>query len=74
MPLFFFVFKLVDTSFFASESVLIIFNKPELNDTGSAVTMNIKQHTYILVLVSYAIMVGFIAINAFSTKAAKSIS
>jgi amino acid transporter len=43
MPLFYFVFKLVDTSFFAGESVLLIFNKP--TNVGGATTMNIQQNT-----------------------------
>jgi amino acid transporter len=73
MPLFYFVFKLVDTSFFAGESVLLIFNKPHSTGDG-VVTMNIQQDAYIIVLVAYVIMVGFIAINAFSTRAAKTIS
>jgi hypothetical protein len=66
------MFKLVDTSFFAGESVLLIFNSP--SHDGSGVQMNIGQDTYVIVLVAYVIMVGFIVINAVSTKAAKSIS
>jgi amino acid transporter len=73
MPLFYFIFKLVDTSFFAGEAVLLVFNKPVTSSDGS-VTMTIQQNTYIIVLVAYAIMIAFIAINTFSTKAAKSIS
>jgi amino acid transporter len=73
MPLFYFIFKLVDTSFFAGEAVLLIFNKPTSSGSG-AVTMNITQDTYIIVLIAYVIMVGFIVINAFSTRVAKQIS
>ncbi|MDR1235024.1 MAG: APC family permease [Mycoplasmataceae bacterium] len=73
MPLFYFLFKLVDTSFFAGESVLLIFNKPTLNGDGST-TMSIEQGAWVIVLIAYVIMVTFIFVNAISTKAAKGIS
>lgn len=72
MPLFFFMFKMVNTSFFAGEAVLLIFNKPKL--VNNTLQMSIQQDAYIIVLVAYAIMVCFIAVNAFSTRAAKGIS
>jgi amino acid transporter len=74
MPMFYFLFKLVDTSFFASESILIIFNQPQIDPISGASTMIISQDTWIIVLVAYVLMLLFIGVNAFSTKAAKIIS
>jgi amino acid transporter len=70
MPLFYFLFKLVDTSFFCGESILLIFN----NESSTSGARIIAQDTYVIVLIAFAIMLIFIAINAFSTRAAKTIS
>jgi hypothetical protein len=45
MPMFYFLFKLVDTSFFASESILIIFNQPKIDPISGVATMTIGQDT-----------------------------
>jgi hypothetical protein len=44
MPLFYFIFKLVDTSFFAGESVLLIFNKPVYDPVSGSTSISIEQN------------------------------